>query len=69
MISSKPAGCRLDDTARERVLVAGVDEPIEPFGGVLADGQHADVIDNDQVDAGDAADGFGDRVVGAVTAD
>ena len=50
-------------------LVAGVDESVEPFGGVVADGQHADVVDHDQVDAGELADGFGDGVVGAVPAD
>lgn len=31
--SLNPAGCKLEDMAIE-LLVGGVDEPIEPFGGV-----------------------------------
>ena len=30
-------------------LVGGIDDPVERFGGVLAGGQHADVVDHDQV--------------------
>src|SRR5206468_5443679 len=37
--------------------------------GVGADGEHADVVDHDQVGAGDPGDGAGDGVVGAVAAD
>jgi len=33
------------------VFVGGVDEAVEVFGGVGADGQHADVVDDDQIDA------------------
>jgi len=50
-------------------FVGGVDQPVEAFGGVGADRQEPDVVDHDQVRAQDAADGLGDRVVGAVRAD
>ena len=50
-------------------LVGGVDLAVEPFGGVGANRQQPDVIDHDQVGAQDPADGFGDRIVGAVPAD
>ena len=50
-------------------LVGGIDQAVEAFGGVGADRQQPDVIDHDQVGAQDAADGLGDRVVGAVRAD
>lgn len=36
-------------------LVAGVDEAVEAFGGVFADGQHADVVGDDQVDSDDVS--------------
>lgn len=50
-------------------LVGGVDEPIEAFGGVVSDGQQADVVNDYEVGAEDAGDGAGDGVVGAVRAD
>lgn len=31
------------------VLVAGVDQPVEAFGGVNRDGQQPDIVDDDQV--------------------
>ena len=51
------------------LFIAGVDESVKPFGGVIADGQHADVVDDDEIDASDPFDRFGDGVVGAVAAD
>jgi hypothetical protein len=50
-------------------FVGGVDEAVEPFGGVGADREQPDVIDDHQICAQDPGDGFGDRVVGAVAAD
>ena len=50
-------------------LVGGVDEPVEPLGGVLRDREQADVIHHDEVRPQDSADGFADAVVGAVPAD
>jgi hypothetical protein len=50
-------------------LVCGVYQAVESFGGVGADREQPDVIDHDEVGAQDPADGFGDRVVGAVAAD
>ena len=50
-------------------LVGGVDDPVEALGGVRADGQEPDVVDDDEAGPQDAGDGPGDGVVGAVPAD
>jgi hypothetical protein len=50
-------------------FVGGIDQAVEPFGGVGADRQQPDVIDYGQVRSQDATDGLGDRVVGPVAAD
>jgi hypothetical protein len=50
-------------------FVGGVDDPVERFGGVLAGGQAADVVDDDEVAAADAGDDFGDRGVDSGSAD
>ena len=50
-------------------LVGGVDDPVEALGGVGADGQQRDVVDDDEVGPQDAGDGLGDGGVGAVRAD
>jgi hypothetical protein len=55
-----------DDRDRA-VLISGVDESVEPLGSVRGDRQ-ADVINDDQVGAQDAGDGFRHRLVGAVPA-
>jgi hypothetical protein len=44
-------------------FVGGVDDPVEGFGGVLAGGKLADVIDHDQLAAADASDDAVDRRV------
>ena len=50
-------------------LVGGVDEPVEPFGGILSHRQQADVIHDHKIGPQDPADSFADAVVGAVPAD
>jgi site-specific DNA recombinase len=50
-------------------FVGGVDDAVERFGGGLAGGEHADVVDDDQVGSGDFGDGAGDRAVGGGPAD
>jgi hypothetical protein len=50
------------------LLIRGVDEAVEAFGGVGGNGQEPDVIDHDEVRAQDPGDGLGDGVVGAVPA-
>jgi hypothetical protein len=44
------------------------DEAVQAFGGVGADGQQPNVINAAQIGAQDAADGFGDGVISAVSA-
>ncbi len=48
--------------------MGGVDEAVEALGGVLGYREEADVVDDDEVCSQDAGDGFGDGVVGAVSA-
>src|SRR5215475_12086093 len=50
-------------------FVCGVDDAVERLGGVLAGGQHADVVNDDQVGAADPGDRAGDRGVGFGPAD
>ena len=66
MSSSNPAGCRFERERDGAFLVGGVDEAVEPFGGVGGHRQQSDVVDDDDVGAHDPGDGFGDGVVGAV---
>lgn len=40
-------------------MVGGVDDAVERLGGVRADGQQADVVDDDKVRAADPGDGAG----------
>jgi hypothetical protein len=49
-------------------LVGGVDEPVEPFGGVRTHFEQANIVDHDQVGAEDAGDDPADGVVGPVGA-
>jgi hypothetical protein len=41
-------------------FVGGVDDPVEGFGRVLAGGELADVVDDDELGAADAGDDFVD---------
>jgi site-specific DNA recombinase len=50
-------------------FVGGVGDAVERLGGVLPGGQHADVVDHDQVAAADPGDGPGNRSVGPGPAD
>jgi len=65
----EPGGVQVRADRDGAAFVGGVDEAVEPFGGVGSDGQQPDVVDDDQVGAQDPSDGLGDRVVGAVAAD
>jgi site-specific DNA recombinase len=56
----EPGRVKVAGHGQRTLLVAGVDQAVEPFGGVLADGQHADVVDDDEVHAGQPPDGFVD---------
>ena len=40
-------------------FVGGVDDAVEGFGGVLAGGELADVVDHDELGAADAGDDLG----------
>lgn len=51
------------------LLVGGVDDPVEPFGGVGGDGQEPNVVDDDDIGSQDALDGSAGGVIGAVAAD
>ena len=51
------------------LLVGGVNDPVEGFGGVGGDRQKPDVIDQDQVRSQDAAESPAGGVVGPVPAD
>jgi site-specific DNA recombinase len=50
-------------------FVGGVGDPVERLGGVLPGGQHADVVDHDQVAAADPGHSTCDRSVGLGPAD
>jgi hypothetical protein len=69
MIVSKPEGVQVAGDRDRTAFVGGVDDPVEGFGGGLAGGQHADVVDHDQICAGDLGDGARDGAVGAGAAD
>lgn len=47
-------------------FICGIDQAVEALGGVLGDGQQADVVDDYQVRADDLREGPGDGVVRAV---
>ena len=64
---SNPEGCRL--LAPARAFVGRIDEPVERFGGGLSGGQHADVVDDDRVGAGDLGDDLVDRPIDAGSPD
>jgi hypothetical protein len=49
-------------------LVGGVDESVEPLGGVRGDRQQSDVVDDDQVGAQHPGDGFRHGIVGTMAA-
>jgi hypothetical protein len=52
------------------LTISELKEPMfEPLGSGLAGGEHADVIDHDQVCSGDLGDGAGDRAVDGGAAD
>ena len=63
----EPGGVQVGRDGDRAAFVGGVDDPVEGFGGGLAGGQHADVVDHDQVGAGDLGDGAGDRAVTKIT--
>ncbi len=65
----EPGGVQVGGHHDGALLVAGVDEPVEAFGGVGGDRQEADVVNDDQVGAHDGGEPFGDRVVDTVPAD
>ena len=48
-------GCNGDGSA----FVGGVDDAVERFAGGLSGGEHADVIDDDELGTGDPGDGAG----------
>ncbi len=50
-------------------FVGGVDEPVEPFGGVGPYGKKAYVVDHHELGAQDAGDGPVHGVIGTVTSD
>ena len=49
--------------------MGGVGDAVERLGGVLSGGEHADVIDDDEVAAADPGHGAGHRPVGLGAAD
>ncbi len=57
------AGVQVGCEDQGSAFVGGVDEPVEGFGGGLPGGEHADVVDGDQVAAGDLGDCFGGGAV------
>ena len=65
----EPGGVQVAGDGDAAFLIGGVDEAVEALGGVGADGQQADVVDDDEVGAQDPADRLGEGVVGAVAAD
>ena len=69
MIVSNPEGCRLTGDRDGAAFVGGVDDAVERLAGGLPGGQHADVIDHDELGSGDPGDGLGDRPVHGGAAD
>ena len=65
---SNPEGYRLETQPRS-VVRSSVDEAVEAFGGVGADGEQPDVVDHDQARPEDGGEPFGDGVVDAVAPD
>ena len=55
-MESNPDGVQIRRHRYRTPLVGGINNPVERFGGVLAGGQHADVIHTDQVAAADPGD-------------
>src|SRR5262249_43659409 len=52
LVGSKPGGgggVEVAGDGHAALLVGGVDHPVEGLGGVLTAGQHADVIDHDEL--------------------
>lgn len=59
----EPGGVQVGRHGDGSALVGDVDEPVEAFGGVGADREKPDVIDDDEVGADDGPERFGDGVV------
>ena len=65
----EPGGVEVGGQGDAALLVGGVDDPVEGFGGVGGNRQQPDVIDQDQVRSEDPAEGSAGGVVGPVAAD
>src|SRR5690242_5799339 len=62
----KPGGVQVAADRERAPFVGGVDQPVEALGGVGADREEADVVDDDQVGSDDPGQSAGDGVVGSV---
>src|SRR5690625_5103559 len=65
----EPGGVDVAGDGQAAAFVGGIDQAVEGFGGCLPAGQHADVVDDDEVGSGDAGDDLADRAVDGGLAD
>ena len=68
MSSPSAGGVEVEGDRDGTILVGGIDEAVETFGGVGGYRKQSDVINGDQVSSQYPGDGLGDGVLGAVVA-